>query len=239
MLYRGQNYYIRLNIWPPLSNRADIREWQNDLYFYLRAHDHNFNFLTVGYFGEGYATEMWEYDSDSVSGIVGESVEMVKLETTKLPKGKAMFYRASKDIHCQLPSDDYSLSLNIMPISLNVLRKEQFYFDLDKKKISGIAANGGTGRYLITNLAGIYGNSETINILERMTLQHKIPFVRLKCFDALSKLTGDEKGVWEKALKDSSKIVVNNARSVLTKEDILTSENATKKYYTGYNASKI
>jgi len=62
MLYSCKNYYIRLNLWPPSSEREDIKRWQDQLYFYERAHDHNFDFLTVGYFGSGYGTEMWEYD---------------------------------------------------------------------------------------------------------------------------------------------------------------------------------
>jgi hypothetical protein len=215
MLFKHPKYYMRLNIWPPSSEREDIRQWQDQLYFYLRAHDHNFNFLTVGYYGSGYGTELWEYDSESVVGYAGESVDLTFLEKTRLPKGKAMLYRASKDIHSQFPPEDYSVSINILPTTLNIVRKEQFYFDLDNKTIVGTAANNGTGRYLMLNLAAKFGNGKTVNLLQDLAHTHEIPYVRLKAFDALSVLTNDRTRIWSEAMNDDHKIVSGHAKLFL------------------------
>ncbi|GLU57009.1 hypothetical protein [Dyadobacter frigoris] len=215
MLYKGKNFYIRANGWPPASNSDGAKDWQDEMYHYLMAHDHNFSFLTVGYLGQGYSTEMWEYDNNNVIGYVGEKVEMEFLEKTTLPKGKAMLYRASKDIHVQLPSQDYSMSLNIMPLTNEIVRREQFWFNLKNRTIS---SNSGTGRYLILDLAKNFGNGKTKDLIEKMSVTHEIPFVRMKCFDALASLLGSKEDVWKTALNDDHKIVKEHARLILDNE---------------------
>jgi hypothetical protein len=216
MMHMCPSYYVRLNLWPPSSEREDIKRWQDQLYFYDRAHDHNFDFLTVGYYGDGYGTEMWEYDYEKTSGYVGEKVDMTFLEKTRLPKGKAMLYRASKDIHSQFAPEDYSVSINIISSRQQIIvKREQYFFDLEKKEIIGTTANGGTGRYLILNLAAMFGSEKTVNILEGIADTHEIPYVRLKAYDSLFTLTKERERVWEKALKDENRVVSDHAKLFL------------------------
>jgi hypothetical protein len=216
MLFSCPSYYVRLNLWPPSSPREDIRKWQDLLYFYERAHDHNFDFLTVGYFGSGYGTEMWEYDYESTAGYVGEKIDMTFLERTRLPKGKAMLYRASRDIHSQFAPEDYSVSINIISSQQQIIvKREQYFFDLEKKELIGTTANGGTGRYLMLNLAAMFGNGKTVNILEGIADKHEIPYVRLKAYDALFTLTNERETVWGKALNDRSMVVSEHAKLFL------------------------
>lgn len=215
ILYSCKNYYIRANIWQPISEKKEIRKWQTEMYEVLRVHDHNFNFLTVGYFGSGYNTEIWEYDYEKINCIVGEKVEMNFLEKTNLPKGKIMYYRASKDIHFQHPAEEYSISLNVIPTDIRQFKKEQLFFNLNSKTIAGIAPNRGTGRHFVAKLAGIYGNTETIQNLEALSKNHELPFVRLSCFEALAKLTNDPALIWKEASKDNNNIVSENAKTKL------------------------
>ena len=72
-LHQGDNFYVRVNAWP---KSIVENEWQDKLYANLEAHDHNFDFLTVGYFGNGYTTDIWEYDNEAIIGYQGEKVEM-------------------------------------------------------------------------------------------------------------------------------------------------------------------
>lgn len=65
------------------------------------------------------------------------------------------------------------------------------------------------------NLAAIFGNNKTINVLEGIVDNHEIPYVRLKAYDALFTLTQEREKVWEKALKDSSKIISEHAKLFL------------------------
>lgn len=137
------------------------------------------------------------------------------LESTSLPKGKAMIYRQSKDIHAQFPAKEYSLSINIMPATKEVLKKEQFWFDLNKKEIRSIAASLGTGRYLMLELAKQFGNSETLNIVEKISEEHQLPYVKIRAMEALAFMTNSKEEIWNKALKDNSKIIQNHAKLFL------------------------
>lgn len=216
ILFKNEKFFIRANAWEPLSENEDKQKWQNELYFYGKAHDHNFSLLTVGYYGLGYETEMWEYDHSKVVGEIGETVDMSFLERTTLPQGKAMIYRMSKDIHTQFASKDYSISLNLIPKTRTGVRNEQFFFDTEKKTITGLTSNDGTGRYFLLNLAGYYGNNTTLALVENIAFNHKIPFIRMKSYDAMAKLTGNSKSIWELALeKDNNKIVTTYAKTCL------------------------
>jgi hypothetical protein len=205
VLYGNQKFYFRVNIWPPLSKRQDIAEWQKSIFVYEEPHDHNFSFLTVGYFGGGYDTEIWEYDYNKISGIVGEEVDMKFLEKTSLSKGKAMIYRKSTDIHSQFAPNDYTVSLNVMPFETSLVQNEQFYFDLNKKTITGITPSGATGRYFITELASTLGGDKIYNKLEEISKNHTNPFLRLRCYDAMAAIHKEDKTlIWKTALKDES-----------------------------------
>lgn len=185
------------------------------MFFFLRAHDHNFAFLTVGYLNDGYTTEIWEYDNEKVVGYPDEKVDLHFLERTTLPQGKAMIYQESRDIHAQYPPNEYSISLNIILNSFNTLRKEQYYFDLKNQKIAGLVPSGGTGKHLILELAKQYNTAETLPIIENIALNHEIPYVRAKAYETLSALSGNDKNYWLKALNDNHKIVSGHAKLIL------------------------
>lgn len=124
MLHRTENYFIRAAIWtPPVGRNGE------EIFFYEDPHDHNFSLLTLGYEGPGYETVLFEYDHENVVGQVGEAVEVRFLERTRLSRGRVMFYRDSKDIHVQFPSEDFSISINI--IVPNMKMNRQYSFDMD------------------------------------------------------------------------------------------------------------
>lgn len=131
MLHRGENYFLRAAVWTPPSGRLG-----EEIFFYEDAHDHNFSLLTLGYLGSGYRTVLFEYDHDLVEGRVGETVPVTFLDDTRLSEGRVLFYRPSRDIHVQFPSDEFSISFNIVvPDSL----RRQFSFDLDVAAGSQVA----------------------------------------------------------------------------------------------------
>lgn len=123
MLHRGEHYFLRAAVWAPPEGRLG-----EEIFFYEDAHDHNFSLLTLGYLGSGYRTVLFEYEHDRVQGQVGEKVPVTFLDDTRLSAGRVLFYRPSRDIHVQYPSEDLSISFNIVvPDSM----KRQFSFDLD------------------------------------------------------------------------------------------------------------
>lgn len=109
LIHQGNGYTIRAVIWMP-----ENQLYPPEVFSYYETHDHNFDFLTVGYFGSGYTTRIYDYDYNAVKGIVNEEVELNFIEETKLPQGKVMYYYGSKDVHTQLPPDELSVSLNLI-----------------------------------------------------------------------------------------------------------------------------
>ena len=69
----SKNFIVRANFWPALKDSV-IRHSGTDPFFYGVPHDHNFSFLTVGYFGPGYWSDYYEYEYDEVVGYPGEEV---------------------------------------------------------------------------------------------------------------------------------------------------------------------
>jgi hypothetical protein len=225
IVHSTPKYIIRANAWPvvgkqEIKSARTIDKQQQDLFFFLKAHDHNFSFLTVGYLGGGYTTEIWEYNNDSVVGFTGEKVELKYLETTKLPKGKAMYYKASKDIHIQYPPDDYSISLNLIPNAAKlVLEKEQYYFDVETQTISGITPTSGSGRHLLFDLAQMFSNDVTVELIDKIAEVHTVPYMRVKAYESLAALSGDANRIWEKALNDKHYMVSERDKLSLKNND--------------------
>lgn len=166
MLHRAsEKYFLRANFWP--SERDSVfKASGNTPFFYNIPHDHNFSFLTVGYFGPGYWSEYYEYEYGNVAGAAGEKVDLRFIEKSRLEPGKVMLYRAHRDVHNQLPADEMSISINIMEASQTSSFRNQYQFDPKRCEIVGIlnktateallalAANhGGNGRDLVENFA--------------------------------------------------------------------------------------
>src|SRR5262249_10547579 len=133
ILHRGQEWFIRANLWTPRADAAEMHDTQDRVTFYKVAHDHNFSFLTIGYLGSGYERELYEVEPGSFVGRVGEQVELRYIERTRLSAGKVMLYRASRDVHEQAPPEELSISLNLMLIPRETNLVDQYYFDLETR----------------------------------------------------------------------------------------------------------
>ena len=108
-------HFIRANIWPS-EHDACFQASGARSFVYGLPHDHNFSFLTVGYFGPGYESDYYEYDHAESIGYRGERAALRFIERSALVEGKLMLYRAHVDVHAQLPREIMSVSLNVMRI---------------------------------------------------------------------------------------------------------------------------
>ncbi len=182
----GRDFSVRANMWLPPSPSDD--GWEDHLYAYGLAHDHNFSFLTVGYYGSGYQTRIYEYDHDDVIGYPGEPVDLQFLERTSLPKGKVMYYRASTDVHTQEHPDEFSVSVNLLIVGAGVRKANQYTFDLETSTVSGYVQNVGTGRVMLAYLARFFGNDRTAGLLDELSQTHPHPRLRWTAADSLATL---------------------------------------------------
>lgn len=216
-LGKGRDCFVRANMWVPPAQLGSLWEWESQLYSYSRPHDHNFSFLTAGYVGSGYRTKIYEVDPDRLVGIPGEKANLRFLESTSLPRGKVMYYRASRDVHSQEPPDEFSMSLNLMIVSPEVAVREQYWFDIDRDTITGRVQNPGSTRLMLCRLARYVGNAQTSELLEEIAETHRFPLIRSAAYESLAHLNSEGRSaIWERALqRDHSPLVQAAARSAL------------------------
>ncbi len=208
LLGSGPDFVIRANIWTPPTADANLRAEQKSLFVYDVPHDHNFSFLTVGYFGPGYETTIYEYDPESVTGKVGEKVELRFLETTTLPTGKMMLYRKSRDIHTQNYPSSLSISLNLLLAPPETNQRDQFLFDLESSRISQYARNTASTRLIMCRIARYLGDAQTVSLLDELSCRHSSPRVRLTAAESLSILEPSSRSrVWVRSAEDESPLV--------------------------------
>lgn len=136
ILHADPQCKVRAVIWKPPVSRAGSDSHDARIYSYRFAHNHNFHLLTAGYFGAGYATEIYECDPARIQGYVGEQVELRHLERTTLPRGKVMFFRSLKDVHTQLPAEEFSISLNLLVNDPTGRVPDQYGFDIEQSRLT-------------------------------------------------------------------------------------------------------
>ena len=171
----SQKFLIRANLWPALKDSV-IRHSGTDPFFYGVPHDHNFSFLTVGYWGPGYWSDYYEYDYGRVVGYPGEDVDLRFVEKSRLEEGKVMLYRAHQDVHLQLPADEMSVSINIVETSHSSAFRDQYRFDVERRKVDGIMTRMSLEPLLA--LAAHYGGEEGMDLIADFSARHPSERIR-------------------------------------------------------------
>ena len=208
------NFFIRANLWPSTDEHM-LRASGGTSFVYGLPHDHNFSFLTLGYFGPGYWSDYYEYDYGEVIGHAGEAVPSLRfVERSRLEEGKLMLYRAHLDVHAQHPADALSVSLNIMQTTGAQGWLDQYRFDLDQRRIGAIVSGGPSEAFL--RIAVGLGGAEACDLAERFAHHHPSDRMRLACWDALAGAAGDpgaRNGVWRRAEQAGSRLVAMEAKA--------------------------
>lgn len=92
LLHRSsRGFYLRANLWPSARDVAYATSGAA-AFSYGVPHDHNFSFLTAGYFGPGYVSDYYDYDPETVDGRLGEPLGLKFVERSSLSRGKMMLY---------------------------------------------------------------------------------------------------------------------------------------------------
>jgi len=189
---KSGRFFIRANIWKVPKERAGSTDHDTQVYSYDLAHDHNFDFLTVGYCGPGYTTRTYEYDSRDILGVVGEKVGLRFVEETTLPRGKVMYYRKSRDVHTQKPPEALSVSVNLMVNATDQSRRQQYYFDTDAGSILGYTGGLISDRVSLIEFAELLGE-EAIEPLLALANRHLCHRTRAAAIRAVLALAPGER----------------------------------------------
>ena len=220
VLHNAEKFTVRAATWGPPSDDPRIRDAERSMYYYDRPHDHNFSFLTGGYLGSGYETLIYDYDYDSVAGEIGERVDVRFLEKTSLPQGKIMFYRASTDIHSQLPATEFSISLNLLIHNKAETAKIQYDFDLApgalSGSISGYTRQESQSAVALCDIAARTGDGRTAVLLSDIAATNDNPKVRAQSYVSLAAIDSSRKQeVVQAALRDRSQLVRDLVRQAV------------------------
>lgn len=186
-----EKFYIRCNIWSPLSPKLKSLSFQRRLYSLEVPHDHNFSFLTVGYAGPGYRTDTFEYDRTLVGGRIGEKVGLVPTGSHVLSAGDVVLYRQGIDAHVQHQPVEMSASINIMFLSDYTRREWQYLFDLEAGTISGLSGSAMRSRQELIRLAAEMDDPEISEQLSDVARRCVCPVTRQSALKALSKRQGE------------------------------------------------
>lgn len=205
------NCFLRANIWPS-ENDSCYRASGAKTFVYGVPHDHNFSFLTAGYFGPGYQSDYYEYEYESVAGWRGEKAELRFIERSALSEGRMMLYRAHRDIHSQMPPEAMSVSLNIMHIGAAQGWFDQYGFDLESGKVIGVLNPTSTETFL--RCAVGLGGESALELAGHFGRHHPSDRMRLASYEACALLESREgaDALWREAENCGSLMVVKEAR---------------------------
>ena len=183
LLHRSaRGFYLRANLWPAATDAVTAASGAA-AFSYGVPHDHNFSFLTAGYFGPGYVSDYYDHDPEAIDGRLGEPLDLRFVERSTLIEGRMLLYRAHRDIHRQLPPESLSLSLNIMDEGEHVPWRDQYIVDLK----AGTIARRPTltsGEMLLRCAVHLTGNGR--DIAEQFARAHPVPRVRANAIAALA-----------------------------------------------------
>jgi len=209
---RHRDFFIRANLWPSRDEHM-LRASGGASFVYGLPHDHNFDFLTLGYFGPGYWSDYYEFDYEEVAGWSGEPVPSLRfVERARLEPGKLMLYRAHRDVHAQIPADALSVSINVMHADPAQGWMDQYGFDLAGGRIARIVSNGSSEAFV--RIAVGLGCAEALDLAERFALSHPSDRMRLAAWDALASVApdaGTRDRLWARAQGSGSRLVAAEA----------------------------
>ncbi len=203
----GGSFFLRANIWPSADEYCMRASGQAPFFFDL-PHDHNFSFLTLGYFGPGYWSDYYDYDYAKVAGDVGEAVDLRFVETSRLEPGKIMLYRAHRDVHVQKAADSLSVSINIMHGAAWQGWFDQYRFDVENRRIAGILNHASSD--VLLRLAVHMLPGEGMELADHMARRHPSGRVRLAALEALA--SGGVADIWDRVVDSDCAMVSETAR---------------------------
>ena len=172
-LGKSRRFTLRANVWlPPRADTSTVGELERKLYAYELAHNHDIGFLTVGFFGPGYETDLYEIDESKLAGTAGEPVDLGQPRRAQLTQGTVIHFRAHEDIHIQHQPTSLSMSINLI-FGEPEVHRDQLLFDVEKSIVVGPPAGGVTDRWEgALRMAAIAGDARTPGLLRAVADGH-------------------------------------------------------------------
>lgn len=213
LLHRSpRGFYLRANMWPSERDAAFSASGPA-AFSYGVPHDHNFDFLTAGYFGPGYISDFYDYDPEAVDGRVEEFLNLKFVERSSLSESKLMLYSAHRDIHSQLSPESLSVSLNIMDEGEHVPWRDQYIVDLQRGTIAKRPTL--TSSEMLLRCA-VHLTENGKDVAEQFAKAHPVPRVRANAIAALAAVSVEPGMGLERGMHDADARVRDDCRRWLT-----------------------
>ena len=210
---RANAAFLRTAIWPSPADHV-FQTSGAASFVYGAAHDHNFDFLTVGYCGPGYVSDYYEYDYEAVAGYPGEGAGLRFAGRSVLSPGKLLLYRRHVDVHSQLPPESLSVSLNVMRVDPAQGWFDQYGFDLQAGTVAGWLNANAAEAFLRVAVAS--GAESASDYAEWVGARHPSDRLRFASFEARADLLDDQAEVdalWRAGEISGSLMVAGAARA--------------------------
>ena len=219
LIAKREHIMIRANVWTPLKQTGALRSSEERTYSYDTAHDHNFHFLTIGYFGPGYRTHIVRIDPSELAGDIGDSARILESEITGLPAGKIMLYSAHRDVHRQAPPDELSISINVLFNNRDSISKCQYNFAIEQERariISYTSASIHSRLSMLAEMAVLVGGDALKDLFCDAAASTTLPpRVRLTCLEGLRSDPSAYRAAMEHLYSDGNDMLRRHAREAL------------------------
>ncbi|SFF83322.1 hypothetical protein SAMN05518801_10273 [Novosphingobium sp. CF614] len=213
---RGK-FIISAEIWPSIDEHA-LRASGPEAVGYGIVRDHNFDFLTLGYFGPGIAVDDYEYDYQSVTGWRGEPVMLRPLGRSRLEPGRLVHYRAHHDILCLHPPESLSATLTLSHTHAVHGWLDHYVFERRKGsagafRVAEALGHGPSETFL--RIAVALGGEEASDLARQFGRHHPSDRMRLTAWRALAGVAANDAArdeVWREAEGSGSRLVSQAAK---------------------------
>lgn len=138
ILFRGNGYVVRVNVWPALDQDKLFGKQAGSLYAYGLPHNHNYSFLTGVVLGGGYETTICSWKNVDTRLQEGDEAVITEPKNIFVEPGGVYLYEKFTDVHIQIPPKDLTVTLNLMLTKEETLQHPQFVFDLDNRRIHSL-----------------------------------------------------------------------------------------------------
>lgn len=196
LLHRGaRGGFIRANFWPAATDAALVQSGAA-AFAYDLPHDHNFAFLTIGYWGPGYASDHYLVDPERVDGRLGEGAALRFAGHSRLAPGVLHHYRAHRDLHRQYPPPRLSVSLNVVEAAEAAAWRDQYIVDLDDAAREGRRIGARRTARIVRRptvsateqllRCAVHLSEEARDIADHFARAHPVPRLRARALAALA-----------------------------------------------------
>lgn len=215
---RQRGWFIRANFWPAAEDPV-LQASGPEHYFYHVPHDHNFDFVTVGYWGPGYRSNWYERGEEPLAGVPGEAAGLRLIEQGQLTPGRMLHYRAHRDVHDQLPPGALSISLNIVADQPGAMWRDQYLFDTGRNVVSGVPTL--SQNEIMLRIAVAMGEGNGVDLAGQWARRHPCDRARWSAWQALAgrEAEAGRRAVYERATMEASPLVSGMAKLFLDRMD--------------------